>query len=44
MFQEARLLVQSFPHAPDVFALLKELAAIAGEPTAPVLLKEGAAK
>ena len=43
VFQEAKLLVQSFPHAPDVFALLKELASMAGEPPAPVILKEGAA-
>lgn len=33
--QEASLLVESFPHAPDVFALLKELAVMRGEPAAP---------
>ena len=44
VFQEARLLVQSFPHAPDVFALLKELAAVAGEAPAQVLLMEGASR
>ena len=30
-------MVQSFPHAPDVFALLKELAVITGHVSAPVL-------
>jgi hypothetical protein len=35
--QEASLLVQSFPHAPDVFALLKELAVMRGEPATPFL-------
>lgn len=29
--QEASLMVQSFPHAPDVFALLKELAVSTGQ-------------
>ena len=29
--QEASLMVQSFPHAPDVFALLKELAVLTGQ-------------
>lgn len=28
--------MQSFPHAPDVFALLKELAVMRGEPAAPL--------
>lgn len=33
--QEASLMVQSFPHAPDVFALLKELAVRTGEAALP---------
>ncbi len=32
--QEASLMVQSFPRAPDVFALLKELAVSTGQYTA----------
>lgn len=42
--QEALLLVHALPHAPDVFALVKELAAVAGEPTAEQLLREGAGR
>lgn len=44
VFQEARLLVQSFPHVPDICALLKELASMAGEPPVQTLLQEGAAR
>ena len=34
--------MQSFPHAPDVFALLKELAVMRGEPAAAFVKQEPA--